>query len=170
LPANSDICLVGGPGGAIGANARIGRRIVLCGKEESMTLIQWNDSLDVSVVEFNRQHRRLVAMINELDAAVKQGKGHDVLEKVIKGLVRYCATHFKTEEKYFEQYGYPEAKTHAAEHSDFIDKVYLFVLDFENGKAGLTEGIMAYLSDWLKEHIMVSDKRYGAYLCAHGMK
>jgi hemerythrin len=137
--------------------------------EGNMTVIQWNDSLKVNVGEFDFQHQRLVQMINELDGAMHEGQARAALEKVIRGLVLYAATHFKTEEKYFSQYEYPDAKSHSDEHSDFIDKIYAFNIGFEKGNENLSDEIMAYLSDWLKNHIQVSDKRNSAYLNTRGM-
>jgi hemerythrin len=44
-----------------------------------MALIQWNDSLSVNVVEIDKQHQKLVRMINELNDAMRQGKGKEAL-------------------------------------------------------------------------------------------
>ena len=38
-------------------------------------------------------------MINDLNDAMRQGKGKDVLGKIDKELVGYTVTHFRTEEK-----------------------------------------------------------------------
>jgi hemerythrin len=40
-----------------------------------MALIQWNDGLSVNVVEIDRQHQKLIGMINDLNDAMRQGKG-----------------------------------------------------------------------------------------------
>ncbi|MGA2938094.1 MAG: hemerythrin domain-containing protein [Syntrophobacteraceae bacterium] len=63
-----------------------------------MALIQWNDSLSVNVVDIDKQHQKLVGMINELNDAMRQGKGKDALGKIVNGLIIYAGTHFKTEE------------------------------------------------------------------------
>ena len=46
-----------------------------------MAIIQWNDSLSVNVVEIDKQHQKLVAMINDLNDAMRQGKGKDASRK-----------------------------------------------------------------------------------------
>ena len=68
-----------------------------------MALLQWSDALSVGVVEIDRQHQKLVTMINDLNDAMRAGKGKDALGKTIAELIAYAATHFKTEEKYFDQ-------------------------------------------------------------------
>ena len=77
-----------------------------------MALVTWNDSLSVNVAEIDQQHRKLIAMINELNDAMKIGKGKDVLGGIVNSLISYTATHFKTEEKYFAQFGYPDTEDH----------------------------------------------------------
>lgn len=76
-----------------------------------MALIQWDDSFSVKVAEIDQQHKRLIVMINELHDAMKQGKGKDALGKIINGLISYTATHFDTEERYFDQFEYPAMGT-----------------------------------------------------------
>jgi hemerythrin len=135
-----------------------------------MAIIQWNDSLSVNVVEIDKQHQKLIGMINDLHDAMLQGKGKDILGKTVNGLISYTGSHFKTEERYFDQFGYPEANNHKKEHSDFITKVSEFKNGFEKGKLGLTIEIMNFLSDWLRNHINGIDKKYGPFFNAKGLK
>ncbi len=135
-----------------------------------MALIQWNDSFSVKVTEFDQQHQKLVSMINELHDAMKQGKGKDVLSKVIKVLISYTATHFDTEEKYFARFGYPETGSHKKEHAAFIKKVFEFKDEFEKGKLGLSVKVIDFLSDWLKNHIKVTDMKYSQFFKEKGLK
>jgi hemerythrin len=135
-----------------------------------MSLIQWNDSLSVNVTEIDKQHQKLVGMINELDDALHQGKGRDALGKIINGLIIYTGTHFKTEEKYFDQFGYPEADSHEKEHLDFVAKVSDFKSGFEKAKFGLSIEVMNFLSDWLQKHIKGVDKKYGPFFNEKGLK
>ena len=135
-----------------------------------MALIQWNDSFSVKVAEIDRQHQKLVSMINDLGDAMKQGKGKDVLGNIISGLVSYTATHFKTEEKYFDQFGYPETDSHKKEHAAFVKKVTDFKDGFEKGKLGLSIKVMNFLSDWLKNHIKKTDMKYSQFFNEKGLK
>lgn len=135
-----------------------------------MSLIQWDDSFSVNVVEIDLQHKKLVEMINELHEAMRIGEGNAVLGKVIDGLVDYAVIHFQTEEKYFDKFGYPETDIHKKEHSDFAQKVAKFKDDFAIGKVCLSFEVMKFLSNWLKDHIKGSDKKYGPFFNGHGLK
>ncbi len=134
-----------------------------------MPLIQWNDSLGVNIAEIDGQHQRLVQMINDLDDAMRRGKGNDTLGKILNGLIDYTATHFRTEEKYFDRFGYPEADSHKREHSEFVKKVSEFKEGFENGELGLSIQVMNFLCDWLQNHITGADRKYAPFLIEKGL-
>jgi hemerythrin len=135
-----------------------------------MTLIQWNDGFSVNVVEIDRQHQQLIGMINDLDDAMRQGKGKAILGKIINGLASYTATHFRTEESYFDKFGYPEADSHKKVHSDFVKKVSEFKDEFEKGNIALSIQVMDFLSNWLQNHIKGIDKKYGPFFNEKGLK
>jgi len=135
-----------------------------------MALIQWDSSFSVNIAEIDTQHQKLIGMINELNDAMRQGKGKDVLGKILNGLIAYAGTHFKVEEKYFDQFGYPEGSSHKSEHAAFVRKVAEFKSGFDNGKLGLSVEVMSFLSDWLKTHIKGNDKKYTPFFNAKGLK
>ncbi|HOJ34293.1 MAG TPA: bacteriohemerythrin [Candidatus Hydrogenedentes bacterium] len=135
-----------------------------------MAIIKWDNSFSVNIAEIDRQHQKLVALINELDDAMRQGKGKEVVSKVVSGLIAYTQTHFGTEERIFAQHGYPEADVHKKEHEDFVAKAAQFQADYNSGKIGLSIQIMNFLSNWLQHHIKVVDKKYGPFLNSKGVK
>lgn len=135
-----------------------------------MALIAWSDSLSVSVAEIDGQHQKLVAMINDLDDAMRQRKGKDVVGKIIGGLMSYALTHFRTEEKYFDQFGYPDSGAHKKEHLDFTQKASEFKSGFDSGKLGLSIDVMNFLSNWLQSHIKGVDRKYGPFFNKNGLK
>ena len=132
-------------------------------------MIQWSNALSVGVREIDGQHQRLVKLINDLDEAMRVGKGKEMLGKIVSELAGYAQVHFSTEEKYFDQFGYPEAPEHKQEHRRFIEKVSRFKAEFDAGRLGLTIEIMSFLGDWLKGHILGKDKRYSAFFNEKGL-
>ena len=79
------------------------------------------------------------------------------------GLASYTVTHFKTEERYFDQLGYPETDSHKKEHVAFVEKVTDLKNKFETRNLLLTIEVMDFLSDWLRGHIMGTDKKYSGF-------
>jgi hemerythrin len=135
-----------------------------------MALINWDVSFSVNVAEIDQQHKKLVEMVNELHNAMMQGKGRLLLGKIVDGLISYTATHFKTEEKYFEIYGYPETYIHKQEHAAFVQKVTEFREGFEKRKLTLTIEVMDFLSDWIENHIKGTDKKYSRFFNEKGLR
>lgn len=135
-----------------------------------LTLIKWTDSFSVNVTEIDMQHKKLVEMINKLYDAMKVGKSRDVMGETLNDLISYTATHFKTEEKYFDLYKYPEKETHKAEHEKFVETVTKFKTDFDAGNATISIEVMNFLREWLTKHINGSDKKYTKCFNDHGLK
>ena len=44
-----------------------------------MTLINWDNRLALNFAEIDSQHQKLVAMINDLNAAMLEGKGKEAI-------------------------------------------------------------------------------------------
>ena len=135
-----------------------------------MALMEWSEDLSVNVEQIDREHQLLVGMINELNDAMRWGKGKQILGSILDGLIGYAGSHFRTEENYFDKFGYPQANAHKKEHSDFVAKVCALRTGFENGKLGVTIEVLFFMSDWLRNHIEGSDKEYGPFFNAKGLK
>ena len=135
-----------------------------------MALFSWNDSFSVNVSEIDLQHKKLVNLLNELSDAMKLGKGNDKVGNILNELTAYAVAHFKTEEKYFVMYKFPEADSHIEEHTDFVQKVTDFKKEFENGTRSLTVEVLDFLCDWLQKHIMGSDKNYSSFFNEKGLR
>jgi len=125
--------------------------------------------MSVGIKEIDQQHQRLVKMINDLDAAMRLGKGKEVLSQSLQGMISYVQTHFRTEESYFAKFSYPKAVEHIAEHQMLTAKVIEFKKEFESGQKMLTIPLINFLSDWLKQHIMGTDMQYGPFLREKGL-
>jgi hemerythrin len=135
-----------------------------------MSLIKWNDSFSVNVVKIDQEHKKLVEMVNELTDAMKAGHGKDVLGNILDGLISYTASHFQTEENYFQQVKYPHAVEHKKEHVAFVQKVTEFKREFDAGRATVSVNILQFLSKWLQTHIKGTDQKYSSFLNENGIR
>jgi len=125
-----------------------------------MSLFTWSDSYSVNAPGIDAQHQKLFDLINSLHVAMIQGKGKEVLEQILDGLVDYTKVHFAAEELLLEKINYPDLQAHVAEHDAFIRKAYALQTDYRNGKVALTLPVMEFLKDWLLNHILKTDKKY----------
>lgn len=131
---------------------------------------RWSERYSVNVAELDRQHQGLFAIVNELNEALAAGEGAAVTNSVLRRLVEHARNHFTAEEALMTQYRFPTLLTHCAEHDRFTRLVAKFVEDYRAGKAGVPVSLLLFLQNWLKEHILVSDKAYGSFLNARGVR
>lgn len=135
-----------------------------------MDFIRWKEEYSVQVEEIDEQHKKLFSIINRLADAMKIGKGRDVLDAVLTELVAYTEYHFNTEERLFEKHGYPEHEDHKQMHDDLVNKAQDLKAAFDSGNTKISVDVMLLLSNWLNNHILEVDKRYGPYLKGKGVQ
>lgn len=135
-----------------------------------MSTMLWIDAYSVGVAEIDQQHKKLIDLINQLNTAMAKGQGKKTSGKILEDLIRYCSSHFKTEEKLFDQYGYPDADEHKAKHKKMTEKVLSLQKQFQQGKITITFDVMDFLQKWLDKHILGTDKKYAPFLKGKGIK
>lgn len=130
----------------------------------------WNkEAYSVCVREIDRQHEKLINLINTLHAAMKEGKSREVLKDILEEMASYTKYHFCTEEHYFCKFNYQEKEAHIIEHKAFTEKVEQFKKDFEAGSQNLTIEVFRFLNNWLDNHIKHSDKKYTPCFLDNGL-
>ena len=134
-----------------------------------MPLITWNDSLSVNIRKIDNQHQKLIGMINDLDAAMKEREGQTAIGKIISDLLDYTDYHFKTEEDFFVQYHYPELAHHKKTHTQLFQKAATLKQEYDSGRKMVSVKVLNLLSDWLWDHIMKTDKEYSEFLNGKGL-
>ena len=123
-------------------------------------LIEWNDDLVIGISELDQQHIKLVDIVNQVFVGFKKDKGKKEIKELIKGLSDYASYHFATEENYFKEFGYDDAKEHIKEHKVFIKEVTNFQNDFNKGKVRFLDDFMSFVKSWIVNHFTTVDSKY----------
>ena len=55
----------------------------------------WKTSYSINIADIDTQHQRLVDLIDELNAAMKLGRGRDVIGQVLSRVLAYTRLHFE---------------------------------------------------------------------------
>ena len=134
-----------------------------------MALLTWSDGYSVKVSRFDGQHKKLVAMINELHDAMLKGQGKAVMDKILEGLVEYTRDHFSAEERLMNQHGYPDCAPHKSEHDSLVSPVLDFQARFRSGGVTITLEIMNFLKNWLTGHILGTDLKHAQFFNDKGV-
>jgi hemerythrin len=134
-----------------------------------MPLFEWSDDLSVGIEEFDSHHKRLVQLINQLNDTIADRNDAAVVEGVLTELTNYTMYHFFAEEDAMQKCGYPDYRLHREEHMALTEKTLGFVQDWHRGERGFSRELLAFLTEWLKHHILVTDKCYTPFLNAEGV-
>ena len=61
-------------------------------------MITWNPTYSVQNAEIDQQHQKLLALLGELETAMLEGRGAEILGNTLDQVLEYTDYHFSTEE------------------------------------------------------------------------
>ncbi len=132
-----------------------------------MPFAEWKPEFSVGVEEIDRDHERIFALLNELQAAVDAGTGQEVLGKSLDGLTHYVNYHFAHEEALFLRTNYPDRKAHERKHQALTATVKEIREDFQTDfSEALPRQVLEFLKNWICEDILGADRDFGLYFKA----
>lgn len=137
-----------------------------------MKTIEWGDEMKLGIKEIDDQHKKFVEILNQLYEATIQDKAKDVLDEIITRVIEYAEVHFKTEENYFEEFGYEKTKEHKEAHEKLLSQTLAFKKEHEQFKGVdfLSWQLLEFLENWLVDHLETEDKQYVECFRQHGLK
>ena len=125
-------------------------------------LVAWDSEYELGIPIVDEQHRAIVAIINSLHCAMRNGFDEHMLEPAIGMAKEYAHVHFRTEEYFFEKYEFPDAGRHRALHDELVHTM------FEVGQESVfnqdPDQFVQFLKNWLLEHILGKDRLFRDYL------
>lgn len=129
-----------------------------------MALLEWSDEFSVGIGLIDKQHKILIRAINLLAMAVQHNSSRELMAEIFDTLRDYTDTHFAYEEELFDRFGYPDTPEHKAQHRALLQKVVDLDKKWRAGQAEIGPEVLKFLVDWLRSHIMGSDKKYSKFL------
>jgi methyl-accepting chemotaxis protein/hemerythrin len=132
-------------------------------------MITWSRSYSVGVSQMDEEHQRLIGIINNLYASMRSGRSKDAIGKILDELVDYTKTHFAHEERLMQESGYEGYDDQKRAHEALIAQVVEIQGKYRVG-AALGQEVMAFLKNWLLNHIQGMDKKYGPVMNKKGIK
>jgi len=135
-----------------------------------MSLMAWNDRLSVGIASIDKQHQKLVGLLNDFYDAVQAGHGKEALAGLLASLIDYTKLHFAHEEQLFAKTNYPDAAAHKKAHDDLTRQVLEIQQKYAKGaNVALSTETLNFLKNWLLTHIQGTDKKYSSHLASHGI-
>lgn len=121
---------------------------------------KWNTSLEIGVEVIDSQHRSLVDLVNQLQAAALEPQSIEKLRAIFGQLERYSRYHFEEEEKLMREIGFEFYTAHVAEHDQMRKELSDLHEVIDNAEVALGE-VIPFLVQWLTNHICGSDSLIG---------
>lgn len=137
---------------------------------DTKLLIQWDDTLSVNVEEIDKQHQKLIDILNNLYISTHEDASKEKLTEILNALIQYTVIHFDTEEKFMRECRYPGYEEHKAEHEALKTEVLKFSKAYREGTETVSFELLNFLRKWLTNHILRSDKKYSKYFHASGIQ
>lgn len=115
----------------------------------------WTDDLLTKIPWIDTEHKNIIARANEFLESVSQGRGKKEIDKAISLLKESAHKHFATEEKYMQQYKYPELRLHQKRHENYVKVIESLDMEYElqSQSDDLVKKIRLVLHNYLYEHI-----------------
>ncbi|MDR3570181.1 MAG: hypothetical protein P4L43_19315 [Syntrophobacteraceae bacterium] len=63
-----------------------GQNLKIKGKQ-TLPIFEWSEKYSVNVLEIDNQHKKLIGMVEQLNTAMRQGKGKEALGKILSDLI-----------------------------------------------------------------------------------
>ncbi|MEO5333309.1 MAG: bacteriohemerythrin [Magnetococcus sp. YQC-5] len=138
-------------------------------KSVDVEFFPWDDALMTGFQDVDDDHKKLVAMVNQIYKLLNESAGKDEIAKVINALADYTKFHFGREEHMMERHGYPEIKAHKQLHIKLLADVNNLLQKFMQGDFAAPMDLLTFAKSWLVHHIMGTDMRYKAFLQEKGV-
>jgi len=135
----------------------------------SIPIFQWREEYNTNIKEMDDHHRELFQTANKLYEEIHSGRNQTVLEETLNFLIRYTKEHFTQEEKLMEDYDFPEYEAHIKYHLRLIQDVQELKSKYAAGEIRMDMSIVNFLKDWIINHILTEDRKYGPYLNQKGL-
>ena len=133
--------------------------------------IPWSASMSVGIQEIDQQHRQLLSIINKLYEILvyHPTDNNEQINQILDELVQYTIIHFAVEESLFRIFDYPACDEHKQIHTDLKEQLAVINEKIQNGEKTVTLELMTFLRKWLRDHIMIEDKKYGSFFSNKGI-
>jgi hemerythrin len=129
-----------------------------------MCFMTWKPAFSVNDEDLDRQHMRLVQLVNSLHDAMLAETPRHAMDRIASDLSMYARFHFRKEEDLLKLHGYPAIDAHIEEHAEFAARLDDFAGGLKAGQQAIPEPMLEFMKTWLGRHLAESDAGYADHL------
>jgi len=127
-------------------------------------LLKFSDSSKLGIAEVDRQHEKMVDLMNDVHLMAAQGRSAKAIASSLLSLIEYTQVHFSWEEDFFDGYNYPDASNHKATHKKLVNELLSHQQTISVSERDTIDKELEKLNSWLIHHINHSDKDYANFI------
>ena len=130
--------------------------------------IVWDETLAVGNAAIDADHRRMMALIAQLEAAAAGPVDCAAIGAVLTELAQLTADHFTREEALQAAIGFPDLDAHSTSHEMLLKRLDAVMSHYATGcdevRAGIVRTLGDSLATWLLNHIINNDMEFKPYV------
>lgn len=129
------------------------------------TMLKWCKDYEIGIDAIDKEHKDIIEHFEKLYLLMKEGKGKEYYNDIIRFLNDYVEVHFSNEEKLQKSMNYDKYNEHKKLHDEFRSHVseYIEKTDWHTISNKDLLSLNLFLKEWLINHIMVEDKKLGVF-------
>jgi hemerythrin len=135
----------------------------------SIPIFQWRDEYSINVSEMDNDHKRLFEISNMLYEAINSDGNRSEMENILNLIINHTGQHFDREEDLMEKYNFPERNIQHKQHELFRETVLEYKRKFKSNEIEIDMHFINLLKDWVINHILTEDRKYGIHLNREGV-
>lgn len=126
--------------------------------------MEWKDKYNIGVELIDSQHQEMARIIANLKGALETDQKNKVIGDTLRFLVDYTQHHFSAEQDLMRTVNFPFLGNHKTLHQQFIQHVMGILLKVKNKKPLDGKELIAFLIQWLINHIFEEDRKIADYI------
>lgn len=138
-------------------------------EEAPLRFCRFTRDYDVQLARMNQDHERIFDYINVLHARIKDRVVPSTLLGTFREFAEFTRAHFAREEDAMSRANYPGFPGQQRAHQKLLKQVGEIVSNVETGADVDYIAVLSFFREWLVDHILVMDKKYGPHLVERGV-
>jgi hemerythrin len=127
-------------------------------------LFDFETEFKLGIEEIDKEHEKLVSMLNSVHLLLKEGKKEDAISFFRQTLSSYVIEHFSNEEMFMERIEFPQIDEHKKIHINF-KKSFMEVLPLiDSYDEAAFRNALTDSYTWIINHIGKTDRKYANFV------
>jgi hemerythrin len=145
------------------------RSLILNTDISGLPLIHWREEYRISVQAMDTQHKKLFDLAGSVLSTIEGRGGSSEVRAAFNKLFDFAAYHFREEEALMERYGFTDLGSHSRQHAKLLRQGEDMRATFDTSDHATGAEFRDFFGNWMTNHILSEDRKYGPYLNEKGV-